>query len=127
MNSNHSPKQWFLQKLSSEVFTISAIGWLILFLMETAKNGLVSNYLSLPHLAFLVVVFGIVMLILKPQAEAVPASKPLSNKEIIVLTVLTIIIIFLIPFITEFSSALTILLIFVTVLSLWLGTILLKE
>lgn len=127
MSSHPSPKQWFLQKLSSEVFTISAIGWLILFLLETVKNGLVSNYLSLPHLAFLVVVFGIVMLILKPQGEVVPASKPLSNEEIVVLSVLSIVIIFLIPFITDFSSALTILLIFVTVLSLWLGTILLKE
>lgn len=119
-------KQWFLRIISRDIFVISAVTWIIMFFMEAFKTGVVSNYISLPHFALLVVFFGITALVFQPaMPAAIPG--PLSSAEKRGLIVISLLLILLIPLIVEASKALTVLLVFVTVAALWLGTMVLRE
>lgn len=123
---NESAKKWFIEKFTRDLFLISVITWGILFILENIKPGVVSNYLSLPHMAVLLFVFGIVALLFQPAVMNEKLS-PLSKKEIVVLVVLSIALIVLLPLIIEASARLTVLLIFVTVVALWVGTLVIQN
>lgn len=120
--SNEHPRQWLYRRLISELFSIFSFGWGTLFLMEVVKPGLVSNYLSLQHLAVALLFLGIWALSLQ-QPEIKDTSSTLSKRERIILLVLSIILAFVLVIITEVSFPLTLLLILVTVGTLWAGTL----
>lgn len=123
----HSSKKWFWQKLSFDAFIIFSSTWLFLFVMESLKEGIVSRYLSLPHLAFALIALGVLAAQFQPFRPDQLKEKKLSKKEILVLIVLSVLIAFLIFWLFALSWPLTIVLIFVTVAALWLGTFALLE
>ena len=121
---NQSPPtkyQWFLKRLTKEIFVLSLSFWCILFVLELIKTGLVSNYFSLPHLAFGVFVLGIIALVFDPHRDLnqFDQTKSITRKEQVFFVLLSLIMAFIIIFMTSFSLLLTLLLIFVTVLALW--------
>lgn len=119
-----SPQEWFLQKVFEELFLLSLGFWVILFILELLKNGLVSNYLSLPHLALLIFVFGVISLSLKPlnemndKQEEASISKRKTGVALLLLVLVVSLVIFLVA---NVSLPLTLLLIFVTVLAILSG------
>ncbi|HOZ36951.1 MAG TPA: hypothetical protein PLR18_03950 [bacterium] len=50
----------FLKKLTNDLFYISLLTWLIYFVVELLKEGLVSNYFDLNLLLIFVVILGAV-------------------------------------------------------------------
>ena len=116
-----SYKKWFFQRLALEAFSIFAVTYVVLLILELLKEGIVSRYISLPHAALLLLVLGILALAQQPQKPQ--AATALSKKEYVILSLISIGLIVAIPLILQASASLTILIIFVTVVSLWIGTI----
>jgi hypothetical protein len=123
MNNEH-PRQWLYRKMISELFSIFTLGWGILFVLELVKPGVVSNYLSLQHLAIGLIFLGIWALALQqPQSGVSMEGASLSKHERVILTIISLILSIVIMLITQVSFPLTLLLILVTVGTLWAGTI----
>ena len=119
--TDRSYKQWFFQRLALEAFYVFAATYVVLLILELLKEGIVSRYISLPHAALLLLVLGILALAQQPQKPKV--ARALTKKEYIILCLISVALIIIIPLILKASVSLTILLIFVTVVSLWIGTI----
>lgn len=126
MNNEH-PRNWLYKRMIQELFIIFLIGWGILFFMEILKQGIVSNYLSLPHLGLGILFLGIWAFAVQEPAPTVEYNEKLSKKSFILLTVVSIILALIIAIITELTAVLTLLIILVTVLSLWAGTLAFKQ
>ena len=124
MEQEH-PKTWFFRKLSREAFLIFSLTWLLLFLMELVKDGMVSRYVSLPQSALVLLVLAILALSLQPPQVDQP--KRLEMKDVGFLIIASVVLALVFPVAFDFSGGLTALFIFVTVLTLWIGTIALKE
>ena len=121
-----SAKDWFVQKITRDLFVVFAAMWGVLFVMELTKEGIVSNYLPLPHLAVFLVVLGVIAMIFQPVNIDIKPTK-FSRSEILILLILSIIVALLIPLVLDVSSVLTLVLIFVTVLTIWVGTFEMKQ
>ena len=124
--NDETAKQWFIRTITRDLFIIYSVTWVLLFLLESVKPGLVSNYLSLPHLAALLVALGVVALVFQPLVP-LGASYALSKRDYLVLIVLSIVAALLIIILVDVGLALTLLLVFVTVATIWVGTIMLQE
>ncbi len=114
-------RQWFLKKLTKDLFFFSGSFWGILFILELIKNGLVSNYFSLPHLALWVFLFGIIALVFDTNTgmSQFDQNQGIKKRERVFLVLFSVLIAFILIIATNFSLPLTLLLIFVTVLALW--------
>lgn len=123
---NESAKKWFIKKFTQDLFLVFAITWAVLFVLENIKSGVVSNYLSLPHMAVLLLIFGIMALWFRSPAQAEKPAR-MSKKEIGVLIVLSVALAVFLPAIIEASTALTVLLIVVTIVALWVGTLVIQN
>lgn len=123
---DNSAKYWFLRKFTRDLFCISTSTWLLLFIMEIIKPGIASNYVSLPHLAVLVFFFAVVALYFQPPRVS-PGRFNLSAIEISILTILSIASAVFLAFTLQATPILTALIIIVTVLALWGGTLVLNE
>ncbi|OIO17263.1 hypothetical protein COV56_01480 [Candidatus Kuenenbacteria bacterium CG11_big_fil_rev_8_21_14_0_20_37_9] len=49
-----------IEKLTDDIFYISLLTWVIYFILELLKEGLVSNYFDLNLLLIFVIVFAII-------------------------------------------------------------------
>jgi len=115
-------KSWFYKRLSQEAFFIAAITYVVLVFLELLKPGMISNYLSLPHSALILLALGMLSLVLHAPAT-LKTSGGLSKRDKISLIIASILVIIFVPVLTQVGVGLTVTLIFVTVLSLWLGTL----
>ena len=116
-----SYKKWFFQRLTLDAFSIFTTTYIVLLVLELVKEGLVSRYISLPHLALILLVLGILVLAQQPPLKKSPTK--LGKKEIVTLSLISLAIIAALAVIIQAALPLTILIIFVTVASLWIGTI----
>lgn len=123
---HETAKQWFLRKFSRDLFVITSVTWVIMFLMEKVKPGIVSNYFSLPHAAILIVVFAIVAMVFQ-DAKLDIHSKGLSKTDVSVLAVFSVLLIVFEWFLFDISKGLVLLIIIVSLVALWFGTIILKN
>lgn len=124
--NEESAKKWFIKKFTRDLFLVFAVTWGLMFVMENIKAGIVSNYISLPHLAVLLLVFGIIALSFQPSLRS-GSELRLTKKEMVVLAVLSLGLVVLLLVTIEASATLTVLLIFVTLIALWAGTLVLQK
>lgn len=119
-------KKWFWTRVITDLFWIELVLWLVLFSLELIKSGLVSNYLSLPHFAVLLIFHAIWMLAVQPPAVALD-PRPFTKKEGVILAIFCVFIGLVITIVTDLSWVLTLCLIFVTLLTILGGSYLMKQ
>jgi len=54
----------FLKKLINDLFSLSLLTWLVYFVLELIKEGLVSNYFDLNLLLIFVLIIGVINIII---------------------------------------------------------------
>ena len=113
--SHESNQFWFIRRVVTDATLIGFCTWFVLFAIELIKPGLVSFYLSLPQALFALVCLAVLSLSLQPprvQPAYVKANKRL-------LTALSLAATLVICLATGWHGWLTLLLILVTVASIW--------
>lgn len=119
-----SVQSWFLRRVISDAAIISVVTWLVLLVMELVKPGIVSFYFSLSNALFVVICLGLAALSMQPpQAN----DKPYTRQNVLALTVLSIVSVLIILKTVRTDWWLTLLLILVTVGSIWSSAILVSK
>ena len=57
--------KFFIKKIIPDIFYISLVTYLVYFVLELIKTGLISNYFDLNLLLLWTIIFGILTVILK--------------------------------------------------------------
>lgn len=124
--ADYYTKRWFFQKISMDAFKIFSVTFIVLLLMEIVKNGIVSNYISLPHAAFVLLLLAILSLSLQDNIDLMK-EKYFSRIDYIWLGGITLVVCFVIILIMGQQGILTPIVVFVTILTLWCGTFKMKN
>lgn len=113
-------KKWFWQRISKDAFLIALITWVVLFVLELVKPGLVSNYLSLQHAAIALLFLGIFTIaVMDNQKSAKLQKTPMLYALLAVISFITILFIFSLE---TNSWFLTLILVFASLAAIWGGT-----
>jgi hypothetical protein len=67
---------WFFKNISSEIFVLSLISYLALFLLEEIKTGFVSNFINMNYILVLVIVTGTITALSKPSKISHSERRP---------------------------------------------------
>lgn len=121
--AQESMRAWFLRKFLSDAVVIGTITWVVLFTLELVKPGMVSFYLSLSKVLFVLLCLGLVALSLQPAQMGEVSTK----HHLPVLSVLSLVSALVIYKTVDAQWWLTLLLILVTVGSIWASTILVSK
>lgn len=118
-------RRWLYRRIAQDALTISAATWLILFLMELVKPGIVSNYVSLTRAAAFVLFLAVCSLALGDKTPLVEAPAPSSAFwqkpwPLAALSAAAGLVVYL--FMPPAPVYLTVLVVSVTVLCVWIGT-----
>lgn len=121
--AQESTRAWFFRKFLSDAVVIGAITWVVLFTMELVKPGMVSFYLPLSKALFALLCLGLVALSLQP-AQMNEASRKHHLAVLLALSLLSALVIYKT---VDAQWWLTLLLILVTVGSIWASAILVSK
>jgi hypothetical protein len=114
---------WFIRRLVSDAAVIGSATWLLLLVMELVKPGIVSFYIPLSKALFVLVCLGLVALSMqRPQI-----SEPYTRQNVLVLSFLSLVSALVIYKVVDVEWWLTLLLILVTVGSIWASAILFSK
>jgi len=64
----------YIKNVSALLFNASLVTFIVFFLLETFKTGLISNYFDLNRLLIIGLIFGVIMLVFGDQAKIKPAK-----------------------------------------------------
>lgn len=118
---------WFWRTVTRDAFTIASTTWLILFVLEFLKPGIATNYVSLTRWAAGLFLLALVHVSLRQSQPDAVASASFSRKEILALVLVSLVAAAVIASVMPAVNLLTLLVISVTVLTIWIGSFLHRE
>ena len=117
----NDPQRHFIRVVSRDLFFIYTISWFIGFMAELIKPGLVSNYVSLEKNSVFILIFAIFASIFAKN-HYVSRNVRFNRNHVIILLILSVMMIGFITFFMNLSWFLTLLLIFGSLVALWIGS-----
>lgn len=125
-NITTSHLHWFFLRITKDALIIYTSAWFIALSLEVVKEGIISNYFSLPHTSIGILLLAVLWIIQSPPVS-IPALKHFSKSDFIVLSMISVALLIGMPSILETGPLLTGLIVMAMIVAVWSACLHLKE